>query len=1034
MAVSTSIFQSNSRFYMPKMKIFNASEKNEFESLPVFNSVERKRFFALPLIFNKSMDSLRTPTNKICFLVAAGYFKARHRFFARKFHQSDIEFVAKQIGANINDVKRNTYSKETYTRHQSLILNYFGFSPFDSTKKVFAKAEISRMVRVQFRPKLILLEIIQLLIRKKIALPTYNILATLIVTEINHHQSELNKIIKSNLTKSQEEKLDALLEQVIGSGSNDKWRYQITLLKKPSQSTRPSKIRSNITDLNDLLGLYLEIKPIADRLSLSHEHLRYYAYSVLKSQIHQVSRRSAERRYLHLISFIVYQTFKLQDMLIDTLLLAVQSARNAADKEHKDIYYQEMEKRNQSVTNLVDGLQKDFLGTISEIKVIISNIQLTADQKVLAIKATLDTPKSKKISIEQSINDFKSNIENLQKGQNYYSLLEKRSLKLQNRAADIVRKTIFDENCGRPFLLEAILYYQKKSGNIDKNAPVSFLTVEQNTAVFSEETKFRVSLYKALLYIAVADAIKSGVLNIVHSEKYRSLDDYLIPKDDWNARREEYLQLAQLDEYSDCQVTLKLLDKAVDARYKETNNNFTVGDNAFLTFRKNGTFHVSTPKLDEMDSLSLDGIFPDKKYISLLEALATVDHATGFLEEFEHWQIKHRYQKPEKKIFLAGVMAYGCDIGHRKLAQISKEINENDLDNTLNWYFSLANIQAANDRILQFMDQMDLPNIYRNQDDILHTSSDGQKFGVAVDSLNANHSFKYLGKDKGVSVMSFIDMRQFMWHSTVISASEREAAYVIDGLMHNDVIKSDIHSTDTHGYSEVIFAVTYLLGFTFAPRIKGLGRQQLYAFGNRKTTQTQGFKPNKYINEEIINAQWDEILRFVATIRLKITTASQLFRRLNSYSKQHPLYKALKEFGKSPKTLFILKYVDDPEFRQSIEKQLNKVEGSHKLSRAISLGNDHGFLQGEKEDQEIAEGCRRIIKNSLICWNYLYLSLKINEENDEERKSELIDSTRKGSIMRWGHFNLHGEYDFSDEKMVDSVGLKVPKKQPQKVG
>jgi TnpA family transposase len=77
-------------------------------------------------------------------------------------------------------------------------------------------------------------------------------------------------------------------------------------------------------------------------------------------------------------------------------------------------------------------------------------------------------------------------------------------------------------------------------------------------------------------------------------------------------------------------------------------------------------------------------------------------------------------------------------------------------------------------------------------------------------------------------------MRQMMWHSSVISSAEREAAYVIDGLMHNDVIKSDIHSTDTHGYSEVIFASTYLLGFTFAPRIKGLGRQKLYVLDNRK--------------------------------------------------------------------------------------------------------------------------------------------------------------------------------------------------------
>ncbi len=59
-------------------------------------------------------------------------------------------------------------------------------------------------------------------------------------------------------------------------------------------------------------------------------------------------------------------------------------------------------------------------------------------------------------------------------------------------------------------------------------------------------------------------------------------------------------------------------------------------------------------------------------------------------------------------------------------------------------------------------------------------------------------------------MVSFIDMRDLMWHSTVISSAEREAAYVIDGLMHNDVVKSDVHSTDTHGYSEIIFGSSYL--------------------------------------------------------------------------------------------------------------------------------------------------------------------------------------------------------------------------------
>jgi TnpA family transposase len=59
----------------------------------------------------------------------------------------------------------------------------------------------------------------------------------------------------------------------------------------------------------------------------------------------------------------------------------------------------------------------------------------------------------------------------------------------------------------------------------------------------------------------------------------------------------------------------------------------------------------------------------------------------------------------------------------------------------------------------------------------------------------------------------------------MISASDCESAYVINDLRHNDVIKSDIHSTDTHGYTESLFGITHLLGFSFAPRIMGLEKQ-----------------------------------------------------------------------------------------------------------------------------------------------------------------------------------------------------------------
>ena len=94
-----------------------------------------------------------------------------------------------------------------------------------------------------------------------------------------------------------------------------------------------------------------------------------------------------------------------------------------------------------------------------------------------------------------------------------------------------------------------------------------------------------------------------------------------------------------------------------------------------------------------------------------------------------------------------------------------------------------------------------------------------------------------------------------------------------------------MHSTDTHGYSEMIFGALYLLGFSFAPRIRTLKHQQLYSFRKRREYEQQGHAllPDGYIKTPLIETQWDEILRFIATIKLKETTASQLFRRLNSY-------------------------------------------------------------------------------------------------------------------------------------------------------
>jgi hypothetical protein len=46
-------------------------------------------------------------------------------------------------------------------------------------------------------------------------------------------------------------------------------------------------------------------------------------------------------------------------------------------------------------------------------------------------------------------------------------------------------------------------------------------------------------------------------------------------------------------------------------------------------------------------------------------------------------------------------------------------------------------------------------------------------------------------------------------------------------------------------------------------------------------------KPDQYVDPDSITVAWDEVLRLIVTIKLKESTASDIFRRLNSYSRQH---------------------------------------------------------------------------------------------------------------------------------------------------
>ena len=337
---------------------------------------------------------------------------------------------------------------------------------------------------------------------------------------------------------------------------------------------------------------------------------------------------------------------------------------------------------------------------------------------------------------------------------------------------------------------------------------------------------------------------------------------------------------------------------------------------------------------------------------------------------------------------------------------------------------SLQALKDANDAIIKMKNGLDLPEIHRNDPNELHTASDGQKILNKKNSLNAAFSYKYPGFDKASVANTAVDERFAMFYSTVIVASAREAVSMVDMHLNNPVIKSTIHSTDTHGSTEVVFGMMHLLGVFFAPRIKDLGSQQLYGFKSKKEYAELDYKliPDHTINTALIEKYWDDILRVMASLKLGKTTAEQVLKRLNSYSQQNPLQRAMKEFGKIIKSSFILKYYDDLALRQSIEKMLSHIELMNRFAKAVFFSNNQEFQVATKEEQEKIIQCRLLLQNAIVLWNYMYLSEILTKVQSQEELEEIMAVIKNSTAVVWHHVNMMGEYDFT--KLLNNNNLR----------
>ena len=64
------------------------------------------------------------------------------------------------------------------------------------------------------------------------------------------------------------------------------------------------------------------------------------------------------------------------------------------------------------------------------------------------------------------------------------------------------------------------------------------------------------------------------------------------------------------------------------------------------------------------------------------------------------------------------------------------------------------------------------------------------------------------------------------------------------------------------------------------------------------------------------------------------------------------------------------------------------------------------------------------MQNAIVCWNCLYLNQYLLQAPTAERQ-QVADAIAASSPVSWQHINLHGEFNFSDETLKDSLRFDV---------
>jgi TnpA family transposase len=520
--------------------------------------------------------------------------------------------------------------------------------------------------------------------------------------------------------------------------------------------------------------------------------------------------------------------------------------------------------------------------------------------------------------------------------------------------------------------------------------------------------------YEFLVYRLLRTRLEAGDIFISDSLRFRSFDEDLIPKETWKQEKEKIVKDIDVPILSlSMAEVLKKLEIELEAKYEEVNRRILSVENQYvkLSKKKNGEITWKMPYVPEEETVN-NPFFDEVPQIHIAQVLQFVDSRCQCLDAFVH--ILQRYVKTplDKHAVVACLIAHGTNVGLGKMGAIS-DLSYQTLFSAANNFLRPETIREGNDKISNATSKLSIFRHY-NIGDVIHSSSDGQKFETQFHTTRSRYSPKYFGLKKGITNYTGV-ANHVPFNSRIIGANESESHYVFDILANNTTdIKSDFHSTDSHGGNQINFLSLESIEHQYAPRYRDIHDKMYNLFGFKhpsKYDEKYLLKPRHKANTKFILSEEDNIKHILASLAMKVTSQSVIVGKLSSYTRKNRTKKAMWELDSLYQSRYLLNYVDSLSLRRNVHKALNRGESYHKLARAVTYANGGRLRARTDQEQQLWSECSRFLSNCVIYYNACVLS-ELLEYAEQEKDFELADRIKRISPVSWKHLNFYGEYTF----------------------